>query len=202
MSHDCMSHDWQRGVVRGPRDLHGAVPLVVKLGGSLLAHPGWPAAIAALLAGYERPLVVVGGGGLVDALRAVDAAGPQPAEMMHRLAIEAMSLAARLVAEACGLPIVTSLEPAGGILDVATWLEASGAGNELPASWRVTSDSIAATAAHHASRGLLLVKSVPPPSSDDDLASLAAAGWVDDHFPTAAADVQPIAWAAWADHHR
>jgi aspartokinase-like uncharacterized kinase len=195
-----MNWNWQRGRIRGPEALPAVTPLVVKLGGSLLAMPDWPAAVAALLADSTRPLVVVGGGGLVDGLRAIDAASPRPAALMHLLAIEAMSLTARLVAETFGLPLVTSLEPGGGILDAAAWLEASGAGDELPAGWDVTSDSIAATAASRSGRGLLLVKRVPPPpGAGGNLESLAASGWVDEHFPTAAAGVQPIAWAARAD---
>jgi len=195
-----MNRRWQRGIIRGQEALPSATPLVIKLGGSLLAMPDWPAAVAALLAGSTRPLVVVGGGGLVDGLRAIDAASPRPAALMHRLAIEAMSLTASLVADACRLPVVTSPGPAGGILDAATWLETSGAGNELPVGWHVTSDSIAATAARHASRGLLLVKRVPPPlEAGGNLESLAASGWVDEHFPNAAAGVQSIAWAARVD---
>ncbi len=195
-----MNRRWQRGIIRGQEALPSATPLVIKLGGSLLAMPDWPAAVAALLADSTRPLVVVGGGGLVDGLRAIDAASPRPAALMHRLAIEAMSLTASLVADACRLPVVTSPGPAGGILDAARWLASSGAGGDLPVGWHVTSDSIAATAARRGSRGLLLVKSVPPPlEAGGNLASLAARGWVDEHFPTAADDVQPIAWAAWVD---
>jgi len=195
-----MNGHWQRGIIRGQKAMPTATPLVFKLGGSLLAMPDWPAAIAALLADSTRPLVVVGGGGLVDGLRAIDAASPRPAGLMHRLAIEAMSLTARLVAEACGLPVGTSPGPAGGILDAARWLASTGAGCDLPVGWHVTSDSIAATAARHLRRGLLLVKSVPPPlEAGGDLESLAARGWVDEHFPTAAAGVQSITWAAWVD---
>jgi len=196
-----MNRRWQRGIIRGQEALPSATPLVIKLGGSILAMPDWPAAFAALLADSTRPLVVVGGGGLVDGLRAIDAASPRPAALMHRLAIEAMSLTASLVAEACGLPVVTSPGPAGGILDAARWLASSGAGGDLPAGWHVTSDSIAATAARRLRRGLLLVKRVPPPpEAGGNLESLAASGWVDEHFPTAAAGLEPITWATWADH--
>jgi hypothetical protein len=64
----------------------------------------------------------------------------------------------------------------------------------------VTSDSIAARVAAEAAAGLLLVKSVPPPPYPGGphlLAALAAAGWVDGHFPEAAAGLGEIGWAAW-----
>jgi hypothetical protein len=43
---------------------------------------------------------------------------------------------------------------------------------------------------------LLLAKRVPPPGPASDLESLAAAGWVDEHFPTAARGLGGIGWAA------
>lgn len=187
-----MPAGWRQGVLRGSA-ARAAGPLVVKIGGSLLSWPGWPAAVADLLAETAgRRLVVVGGGPVVDGLRAIDAAAPQPAEAMHWLAIEAMGLTARLVAQSLRLPLVTS--PAGlpaGVLDVPSWLRGD---TSLPGGWHVTSDSIAAVAAVAGGAGLLLVKSVPPP--DNDLSAAAAAGWVDPHFPVAAADLAHIAWAA------
>jgi len=65
--------------------------------------------------------------------------------------------------------------------------------------WEVTSDSIAAHVAAAYGGELLLVKSVPPPSlpaSQNQLEALAAAGWVDSHFPSAAAGLATISWAA------
>ena len=187
-----MTVGWRHGVLRGSA-ARATGPLVVKIGGSLLSRPGWPAAVADLLAETAgRRLVVVGGGPVVDGLRAIDAAAPQPAEAMHWLAIEAMGLTARVVAQALRLPLVTS--PAGlpaGVLDVPSWLRGD---TSLPGSWHVTSDSIAAAAAVATGAGLLLVKSVPPP--ENDLSAAATAGWVDSHFPVVAVDLAHIAWAA------
>jgi aspartokinase-like uncharacterized kinase len=61
--------------------------------------------------------------------------------------------------------------------------------------WHVTSDSIAAAVATACGAALLLAKSVPPPESRGSLASLAQAGWVDDYFPSVAADLERIEWA-------
>jgi aspartokinase-like uncharacterized kinase len=188
-----MSGAWRFGILQEAAAARPGRPLVVKIGGSLLARPAWPEWIAALVAATHGPRVfVVGGGPVVDGLRAIDAAAPQPAEAMHWLAIEAMGLTARVVAQALRLPLVTS--PAGlpaGVLDVPSWLRGD---TSLPGSWHVTSDSIAAAAAVATGAGLLLVKSVPPP--ENDLSTAATAGWVDSHFPVAAADLAHIAWAA------
>jgi aspartokinase-like uncharacterized kinase len=188
-----MTAGWRHGVLQGAAEIRTGSPLVVKLGGSLLARTAWATTIADLLAEQVHPyLLVVGGGPIVDGLRAIDAAAPQSAAAMHWRAIEAMGITARVVAEALGLPLVRS--PSGGahgVLDVPEWLRGYAS---LPVGWHVTSDSIAAVAARAAGAGLLLVKSVPPPVQDLEVA--AAAGWVDPHFPTVAATLDQITWAA------
>ena len=59
-------------------------------------------------------------------------------------------------------------------------------------------DSIAALVATELSGDLRLAKRVaPPPCPDTDrLAALARTGWIDGHFPAAAAGLARIAWAA------
>jgi len=194
-----MKIGWQFGVIRnsaaGPADRLW----VVKIGGSLLARSDWPADLAALIAALPRPLLlVVGGGAIVDGLRTLDAACPQPPERMHTLAIDAMRLTARLVADAVRFPLVADppTSDAAVVLDVAAWLDAHPRLREsLPVGWHVTSDSIAAVIAAALGGDLMLAKSVAPPCGDGDLATLAAAGWVDPHFPIAARAVDAIAWA-------
>jgi aspartokinase-like uncharacterized kinase len=190
-----MTARWAHGTIRGPATGNPARHCVVKIGGSLLGRPDWPHVLVTLLADRPSPLIVVGGGPVVDGLRAIDAASSRPTDLMHRLAIDAMTLTARLVADACGLPLVTTTEATQGVLDVAAWLEASPTGVDLPAGWHVTSDSIAAAVAGQADRGLLLAKLARPPGLADDLQSLAAAGWVDAWFPLAAASLTAISWA-------
>jgi len=188
---------WQEGTLSG----QGAAgrpqvmqPQIIKIGGSMLARPRWPDELADFLDSRHDPLVVVGGGSVVDGLRVVDAASPRSPELMHELAIAAMGITGRLVADALGLPVVETPGPGAGVLDMAAWLAASPQW-DLPASWDVTSDSLAAVVARATSRGLMLVKSVPPPAALD-LRGLAAAGWVDAHFPCVAAALAEIAWAA------
>jgi len=212
-----MSGGWQRGIIRGERAPKRSppAPLVIKLGGSLLARPHWPTDLINLLAATPLPaMLVVGGGKLVDALRRIDATSPRPPEVMHRLAIDALGLTARLVADAIGLPLVTApppdqpaappahrseVGPRISVLDVPAWLTAAGSPariERLPVGWHVTSDSIAAVVATELGQSLVIVKSVPPPCPGDDLPALAAAGWIDEYFPTAAAALDTIGWAA------
>lgn len=192
-----MTAGWQTGVLRAVAPV--GTRTVVKCGGSLLTRPGWPAALREFLEPLRGSLtVVVGGGAVVDGLRAIDAASPQPAELMHRLAIEALALSGRLVAEAVGLPLAAVPAEAGVVvLDVPAWLRRGGRTVDLPAGWHVTSDTIAAAVAQACTATLVLLKTVPPPlEADGDLRSLAHAGWVDDHFPDAAESLQRIEWAA------
>jgi len=174
---------------------------VVKVGGSLLALPAWPDLVADLVHGRSsrrRVLVVVGGGAIVDGLRAIDAVAPQPADTTHFLAIDLLSTTARLVARALGLPLVGEPGPAPvAVLDVPHWLAAADRHARLPVGWHVTSDSIAALIATEVAGDLLLAKQVAPrPSAGTDrVAALARSGWVDDHFPTAAAQLARIVWA-------
>jgi aspartokinase-like uncharacterized kinase len=188
-----MSERWQGGSLLGTPPARPSGPLVVKVGGSLLTRPRWPEAIAAALATASRPFtVVVGGGPLVNGLRAIDAAAAQPEATLHWLAIEALGITARLVAEAVGLPLVA--DPAAdrdGVLDVPRWLRNDGS---LPVGWQVTSDSIAAVVARATRGPLLLVKSVPPPAGG--IRAAEAAGWVDAHFPVAAATLPYVGWLA------
>lgn len=188
-----MTPGWTMGRLRAGRAEDG---IVLKLGGSLLAHPRWPRLVAALVADQPvPPTIVVGGGSLVDALRRIDAVSPQPAAVMHDLAIATMDVTARLVSRALDIPL--SDRPATGhtiVLRAGAWLAIDGGGDQLPHDWSVTSDSIAATVAAARNATLILAKSVPP--AGDDLDRLAADGWIDRHFPLAARSLPTIGWAA------
>lgn len=194
-----MNAAWTFGTIRRSAAAATDRRLVVKLGGSLLARPRWPDAVAALVAGLQRPCVmIVGGGQVVDGLRTIDAATPRPAALMHRLAIEAMRITGAIVAEAVGLPIVTTTDDvdAAAILDMSAWLDRRTPAAPLPEDWRVTSDSLAAFVAAAVDADLMLVKSVPPPADAHGLEALAAADWVDQAFPQVAGALGTIGWAA------
>lgn len=74
------------------------------------------------------------------------------------------------------------------IFQARTWLreeEPDQQGTPLPHGWAVTSDSIAARLAEVLDADeLVLLKSADPPGTTEP-AALAAAGYVDEHFPTA-----------------
>jgi aspartokinase-like uncharacterized kinase len=190
-----MTVAWQWGIIRGSEAR--LISPILKVGGSLLASSDWPAALAELTSQIDRPLLVVGGGGIVDGLRAIDAANPRPPQLMHELAIKAMSLTARLVANALGLPVVSCprvLTPA--VLDIADWLANAERPPTIPVGWEVTSDSLAAVAAVASGRSLILAKSVPPPPHAISMPSLARENWVDAWFPGAIGPTTAVGWAA------
>lgn len=203
-----MNSVWQTGDLLVSGTPPAAAPPVVKFGGSLFSRPSWADDLRSLLA--ERTgggLIVVGGGPLADGLRAIDATSRQSNQLMHALAIASMGITARLVAVALGLPRIADPDELGAlgklgsfatgpaaVLDPVRWFAACPQHRGLPQGWQVTSDSIAAVAAARAGGGLLLAKSVPPPHAG--LQALAAAGWIDGHFPAVAAAAGRITWAA------
>jgi aspartokinase-like uncharacterized kinase len=170
---------------------------VIKLGGSLLEWPELASRLRAWLA-VQPPAVnvmIVGGGALVDKLRELDTAHALPTEASHWLAIRAMSITAGVVAglvpEAKLVDAIECLDLFGTgplqILDAQYFLnQEHGTADALPASWGVTSDSIAArVAAVLGANELVLLKSSLPADAID-LESLARAGYVDAYFPHAA----------------
>ncbi len=192
------------GIAAGP-----AAAMVIRFGGSLLERVDWPELAASLLDGptlfgaVDGPrTIVVGGGSVVEGLRDIDRTRPLDLRLVHRLAIDGMGITARLVAATLGLPLVTRPADRHAVLDMAGWLEADPArAAAIPASWSVTSDSLAAIVAAAVTGDLLLVKSIPPPMPQGageapSLESLAKLGWVDGWFSEAAARVARIGWAA------
>ena len=193
------ANGWLGGWLRRPNHVMTSRPLVMKVGGSLLNRSRWPILLGDLIAAEsagQRPVhLIVGGGPLVDGLRQLDRAEPQPAEQMHRLAIAAMSLTADIVAQRLGLTCVTDFTSAGpSVLDISHSSACLAAITALPCSWTVTSDSIAAAVAASINAELLLVKSVAP--SGSAIEPLVEAGWLDGYFVTASSSLTTIRWAA------
>lgn len=144
--------------------------IVVKVGGSLYDHPQLGPGLRAYLDSLgETVLLVPGGGPFADAVRKLDALHHLSEAHSHDLALYAMNLAGNFL-ESLGIS--------------ATILNAVEFESELPHSWNVTSDSIAARAAiiHRASR-LILLKSIDIPLGSS-WSEAAERGWVDPHFPT------------------
>lgn len=170
------------------------LPEIVKLGGSLVSHPRLPALLSAL-ARRGAPLVLVTGGGpLADGVRALQPRLGLSDAACHRMAILAMEQTAIAFADlASGLVFADTPEAiaeahAQGC--AALWLPArmALAARELPESWDLTSDSLAAwLAAELGAARLTLVKSAP--ASGPIPADWAASGLVDPLFPSFAAHV-------------
>jgi aspartokinase-like uncharacterized kinase len=156
---------------------------IVKVGGSLTRDGGVLEQIMRVLSNQDVPLVVVPGGGvLADAVRALFLKGGLSMETAHRMAVLALDQTALWLAELArgrrpGQVVRSPQEIAeastSGRLPViapAEWLERE---YPLPASWEVTSDSIAAWLAGRIGAGrLVLVKSfafVKPVMRADEL---------------------------------
>ena len=170
---------------------------VVKLGGSLLDWPELPFRLRAWFVAQSPAanVLIVGGGAVVDALRAGDRAQHLPAETMHRLAVQAMSLSAEILAEL--LPearLAQSIEDRSWaiaaslqILDVATFVREDAAhADALPETWEVTSDSIAARVASALGAAELVLLKSALPAGETSLRSWSQAAYVDRYFPQAA----------------
>jgi aspartokinase-like uncharacterized kinase len=169
---------------------------VIKLGGSLLDWPDLIGQFRSWLAAQSPAanVIVVGGGPLVDSLRALDRVHALPDEAAHWLAVRAMSLTAAMVAELLSeailvrMPEELRLDSAGSpqILDVEEFLRyEQGKSGALPCSWDVSSDSIAARLANAIDAcELVLLKSTLPGGTTQK--SIAQGGYVDGRFAASA----------------
>ena len=194
---------------------------VVKVGGGLAREAG-DGALRTLCraigdAGARHPLLVVpGGAAFADAVREHDTRFDLRAATAHRMAILAMDqfglLLSDLIPGAVPHADLAAARAAAARAETPILLPAALlAGDPLPASWAVTSDSIAAwvAGAGHAAR-LVLVKAVDglyrdwPADGDPiarlgvgELARLRAAGraaGVDEHLPDALRAAGVEAW--------
>ncbi len=184
---------------------------VIKLGGSLLSLSDWGERLVRFLASSDEEVLekegkkggqvarcggvlVVGGGGAADMVRAWCATHEIDDATGHELAVDAMRFNAGMVVAVLRKLDVDYQWVARGddldrlhdgclaIIDPVTWL----AHADVPRVWQFTSDSIAARVATDIEAGrLTLLKSTLP--NDDD--AVASAGIVDDWFARASASL-------------
>lgn len=173
----------------------GCAVHVVKLGGSLAASPElarWLSAVAE--SGAGRAVLVPGGGPFADAVRAAQRRQQFDDTSAHRMALLAMEqYGLMLTGMQSGFVAADSNAAIARILAsgrVPVWMPCAmvlGC-REIPASWDVTSDSLAAwLAAQLGATLLVLVKSVRSTEARVAAEELAARGWVDPLFSEYAA---------------
>jgi len=144
------------------------VDIVVKVGGSLIAHPTHLNEVMAVVmeaARHARVLLVPGGGPFADAVRGVDRALHLSSDAAHWAAVRAMDQLADVLADKYpGIQCVTDAQEAHQalrrgrvpVLAPHRWLRSA---DPLPHTWDVTSDSIAAwVAGALGARRVVLVK--------------------------------------------
>ncbi len=162
---------------------------VVKIGGSLETAPGI-GELLALLVGYGRSSIVIvpGGGRFADRVRASQNKLNLNDETAHVMAIRAMEQFAEVL---FGLnpnlhPIVHTgeIDAINKKAAVPVWLPGKLLAEQpdIPASWQVTSDSLALWFAGEINaEALVLVKSASNKTSD--LKQLVESGYLDEYFP-------------------
>lgn len=176
---------------------------IIKLGGSLLDCSELCDRLTAWRARQAKmaDVIIVGGGRFAEAVRDYDAAHRLDAPIAHQLAIGAMSLSAQLFQRLSGAPLVQTIaevrEPARPmvIFDVARFMqyeEPGCDGRPLPASWDVTSDSIAARAAQVVDAAELVLLKSTLPIEQHTAEQLAQAGVVDAYFAQACAGISSV----------
>ena len=178
---------------------------VCKLGGSLLDDSSLAARLRSWLAGQTpaSTLLIVGGGRPVDAIQDQARIHGLCDEAAHWLCIQAMGLNTQLLRSL--LPEAEFMDrwsnlahnklPLLVLLDTEDYLRGADRemfGGPLPASWDVTSDSIAARVATAlAADELVLLKSALPPEPRT-IARASETGYVDRFFPRASEGLNRI----------
>ena len=171
-------------------------PVVVKLGGSVVRSPELSAWLAVIAVAPRPAIVVPGGGALADEVRGCQQSlgfGDGPA---HRMALLAMDQLAWAVAGLhAGFEVGDSESALWQSLArgrVAVWAPYALVANrnDIPASWSLTSDSLALwLAGKVAASHVFLIKSIARRGASAGAAQLSRDGVVDRAFPSMLQDV-------------
>lgn len=199
-------------------DSHTLVPdpatfALIKVGGSLLDWPELPRRLRSFLDGEygrghgSRIVLIVGGGAAADFVRAMDRIHALGDMASHRLAIHSLDLSAQLLHSLLpGSTIVFGSEEleasdrqAVPILSPRRFLEELDDPHDdrLPASWDVTTDSIAARIAVRLGAGRLVLLKSTALSEGTDREGAARLGLVDPLFPRVARPLKCVEWVCF-----
>ncbi len=164
---------------------------IVKLGGSLadtVDLQAWLGVLACF--GGGRVIIVPGGGPFANQVRRSQELWGFDDQAAHRMALLAMEqYGLMMIGIRPDLKTAATVAELQDVLDragVAVWLPSRmTAGNEeIPATWDLTADSLAAWLANTVKASmLLLVKSAPTAESEISAIKLSGRGWVDPIFP-------------------
>jgi len=182
--------------------------MIVKLGGSLASSQHLGPWLDALAHGAGRVVIVPGGGPFAQAVRAAQDPMRFDDRAAHRMALLAMEQ------YGCALASLrAALAVAHSAADIRAYRRAGKLpvwapsrmvlrAKDVPWSWEVTSDSLAAWLARVLrARLLLLVKSIAPLDAPARAADLAARGVVDAAFPRFLGASGARAYIAGASEH-
>lgn len=164
---------------------------VVKIGGSLQGSRHLQDWLDTLLErGKGKVVIVAGGGDYADRVRRDQRLYNLDDLSAHRRAIQATEEFARDMQQICpALILADSIDAIRACLsreELPVWLPSAMMLDnvDLPASWEVTSDSMAAWLANELGfEGLFLVKSTALPADHGSLMSLSEAQMIDAYFP-------------------
>jgi aspartokinase-like uncharacterized kinase len=191
--------------------MSGSAVRVVKIGGSLLDYPRLVEAWNEWL--FREPrmaTVVIGGGGpYADLIRDWDRRFLLGEETAHWMCVASMNITATLLHQRLsGVSFIDDWQSLGewigsGQLHATTvfsvesflkTIEEDLPGDQLPRSWAVSSDSIAARVAEAMGAEELVLGKSTSPSPARDWQQLSDEGFVDQYFPEIATRLPAIRW--------
>lgn len=186
--------------------LSGNFIWVVKLGGSLHESPHLVALLEALA--QSAVIIVPGGGPFADQVRASQKKRAYDDATAHAMAVLAMAQYGLMLKGLCPhllateqIPQLTPLASTGSSVVWLPNLELL-TEPEIPQTWEVTSDSLAAWLTKHLNLPrLLLVKSTGWPGHSPTLAQLTQSGLIDSAFSRFVADSTLTVWLAQDHDH-